>query len=405
MFKITPFNAALERDFQVELTARKVSLTRLTMTLAFVLNAAFAGLDHLVLPSAIEGAYWIRTGIGLVVIVAFALTYLPDFPRHYPTVALVAFGLLGAGIQALIFLSSPDDHAYDMYFMGMIMVATALHALTFLTVVVTGVLSLAFICSYVVLALVEQNYLYSQSEAVLLTNLFFFVSMLCIAIIGQLIRDQYARENYLLRHSLARDVAMKEEARRRATWIAENDALTGIGNRFHFEQRATASVVRAVAEGRYAFVLFVDLDDFKDINDRYGHEVGDRALKFVAEQLNASLQPDDVLARNGGDEFVACLVRDNHESTNITLTRIVNLLSQGLQIRDDQVQVGASIGVACAPFDGLSLAEVLSAADAAMYRVKQLGKGGYEFSDGLKLHAIQAANEPMLQVRRHSALG
>lgn len=395
MFRITSFNAALERDYQAELAPRKVLLTRVTMALAFALNLAFTGLDHVVIRSALTEAFWIRFGIGAVTVAAFIMSFRPNFPKHYPWVAVVAFGLLGAGIQALIFLASPADIAYDMYFMGMIMVATGLHALTYLPAMVTGMMSLAFICTYVVLALVEQNYLYDDNEAVLVTNLFFFISMLSIAIIGQLIRDQYARENYLLRHSLARDVEMKEEARRRATWIAENDVLTGIGNRLHFEQRATACVVRAIAEGRYAFVLFVDLNDFKRINDRYGHDVGDRALKFVAEQLYACLQPDDVLARNGGDEFVACLVRDDHETLNLLLTRIITQLGQGFRVRGDLLRISASIGVSCAPLDGTSLADVLAIADAAMYRIKQSGMSWYEFSNGLRSHETLPANDTL----------
>jgi diguanylate cyclase (GGDEF)-like protein len=400
MFKATTFNPALERDYQAELASRKVQLTRVTMVLAFVLNLAFAGLDNLVIRSALEGALAIRVFIATVAVSAFLVSYLPEFHRYYSIVTCVAFGGLGAGVQALVFLASPDDLAYDMYFMGMIMVAMASHGLTYLPLLLTSFMSLTFICAYVVLAVIEQNYLYSNTEAVFVTNLFFFVSMLSIAIIGQLIRDQYARENYLLRHSLSRDVELKEEARRRAAWIAENDALTGIGNRLHFEQHASAHVVKAVAEGRFAFVLFVDVNDFKNINDRYGHEVGDRALKFIAEQLHASLQPDDVLARNGGDEFVACLIRDNPDPLRMVLTRLISLLEQGLRVRGESLSISVSIGVACAPLDAVTLAETLSVADAAMYQIKTARHSGFHFSEGIQRHVLQAANDPVDREKR-----
>jgi len=395
MFKLTTFNQALERDYQAELASRKVQLTRVTMVVAFVLNLAFAGLDSLVIRSALEGALIIRLLIATIAVTGFALSWLPEYPRYYPVVAVLSFGGLGACVEALVYLADPNDLAYDMYFMGLIMVAVAIHALTYLPLVVTSLLSLAFICAYLVVALIEQNYMHNDTEAVLVTNLFFFVSMLIIAIIGQVIRDQYARENYLLRHSLSRDVELKEEARRRATWIAENDALTGVGNRLYFEQRASAKVVSAVAEGRFAFVLFIDLNEFKLINDRYGHDVGDRALKFVAEQIHASVQPDDLIARNGGDEFVACLVRDNPEPLRLVLTRIINLLGQGFRVRGETLSVGVSIGVACAPLDAVTLAETLTIADEAMYRVKHTRLSGYQFSSGIEKQVAQAANDPV----------
>lgn len=395
MFKITSFNAALERDYQIELALRKVMLTRVTMILAFVLNLAFAALDYLVIQSALQDALWVRVGIAVVTVLAFAASFRSDYLRLYPYVIFGAFAALGAGIQMLVFISTPVDLAYDMYFMGLIMVATGLHALTYLPVMVTGLLSLVFICTYVVLAMVEQNYLYAESEAVLISNLFFFVSMLSISIIGQLIRDQYARENYLLRHSLARDVELKEEARRRAAWIAESDALTGIGNRLYFEQQGTGKVVRAIAEGRYAFVLFIDVNDFKGINDRFGHAVGDRALKFVAEQLRACLHSEDVIARTGGDEFVACLVREDHATLGIVLSRLIALLSQGFRTRTSSISLGVSIGVASAPLDGGTLAEVLTVADAEMYRIKQSGTSWYSFSEGLRRLSTGSANQPV----------
>ena len=155
-----------------------------------------------------------------------------------------------------------------------------------------------------------------------------------------------------------------------------------------------------MAEGRYAFVIFIDVNDFKLINDRYGHAVGDRALKFVAEQLYACLQPDDVLARNGGDEFVACLVRDNHETLNIILARMISQLGQGFRVRGQTLSISVSIGVACAPLDAVSLADVVSVADAEMYRVKQSGRSWYSFSDGLRRQEGAAANDDAAFVRR-----
>lgn len=383
------FNDALERDYQAELAPRKVLLTRVTMLLAIGLNLAYAVLDLWVIESALHDVWMLRGLMCLGALACFAWSWHPSYPRYYPIAAVASFALLGGCILGMIRVASPADVAYDHYFMGLILIATALHALTLLSLRLTTGLSATFVLGYVLTAVFEQNYLATGNEATLVTNLFCFVSVVLISIIAQAVREQYARENYVLRHSLARDVEFKDEARRRAIWIAENDLLTSIGNRLYFEREASRLLVSALNQQRYAILLFIDLNDFKVINDSHGHAVGDRALKFVAEQLYLCLQPDDVLARNGGDEFVACLVRDEHESISMVVTRMISQLGAGLRIRGTVIPIGASIGVACAPLDGTSMVDVLAVADREMYRIKNLGISGFSLSEGIRKHVLQ----------------
>ncbi len=382
------FTDALERDYQSELAPRKVLLTRVTMLLAIGLVLAYAILDLWVVESALYDVWMLRGVMCVGSLACLAWSWHPAFPKYYPIAAMASFGLLGAGILVMIYVVSPTDIAYHNYFMGLILIATALHALTLLNVQATTVLSATFFLVYVLIAVYEQNYLATGNEATLVTNLFCFVSVVLISIIAQVVREQYARENYVLRHSLARDVEFKDEARRRAIWIAENDLLTSIGNRLYFEREAARLLVSATNQRRYAIVMFIDLNDFKAINDNHGHAVGDRALKFVAEQLYLCLQPDDVLARNGGDEFVACLARDEHESVSMVVTRMISQLGAGLRIRGTVIPIGASIGVACAPLDGTSLVDVLAVADREMYRIKSLGISGFSLSEGIREHVL-----------------
>ncbi|MEZ5596800.1 MAG: GGDEF domain-containing protein [Pseudomonadales bacterium] len=386
MWKPAGFTPELERDFQAELAPTKVRLTRMTMLMALAMNAGFALLDPWVLQSALTQAWWVRGVMSAGAIVCFSLSFLPGFPRYYTASVAGAFVVLGSGVLGLIMAASPGDLAYDFYFVGLVLVAMALHVLTFLNVVVASACSLGFLMVYLVIAVTSQNYLESGTVAVLATNMLFFVSIVAIAIVGQVVRDSYARENYVLRHSLAHDVELKEEAHRRALWIAENDALTGIGNRLHFEREGARLLVDARQAGRMAIVLFIDLNNFKDINDNYGHAVGDRALRFTAEQIRHCLQPGDVVARNGGDEFVVCLVRDDRETLAMLAARILHRLQQGMRIRGKVIEVGASIGIACAPLDGDTLADVLAVADREMYRIKDQGLHGYSLSESLRQH-------------------
>jgi len=383
------FTDALERDYQAELAPRKVLLTRVTMLLALGLVLAYGILDPWVIESALYDVWTMRALMCLGALACLAWSWHPAYPRYYPIAAIASFGLLGGCILGMIVIASPEDIAYYNYFMGLILISTALHALSLLSVWLTSALSATFILSYVLVAVFEQNYIATGNEATLVSNLFCFVSVVLISIIAQVVREQYARENYVLRHSLARDVQFKDEARRRAIWIAENDVLTSIGNRLYFEREAARLLVSAMNQRRYAITLFIDLNDFKAINDNHGHAVGDRALKFVAEQLYMCLQPDDVLARNGGDEFVACLVRDEYESVSMVVTRMISQLGAGLRIRGTIIPIGASIGVACAPLDGTSLVDILAVADREMYRIKNLGMSGFSLSEGIRKHALQ----------------
>ncbi len=393
------FDDTLERDYQAELAPRKILLARVTMLLATVLNLAYALLDPWVIESALDEVWLLRGLIAMSALVCLAWSWHPAFPRFYAVATIAPLALMGGCIVRMIYIASPEDFAYYNYFMGLILIATALHALTLLSIRLTSGMSGSFVVAYLLVAVFEQNYLATGNEAMLATNLLSFVSVVLISIVAQAVRDQYARENYLLRHSLARDVEYKDEARRRAIWIAENDLLTSIGNRLYFEREAAQLMVRAVNQRRYAFLLFIDLNGFKAINDNYGHAVGDRALKFVAEQLYMCLQPDDVLARNGGDEFVVCLVRKDQESISLVVTRMLSLLGTGLRIRGTVIPIGASIGIACAPLDGTTLIDVLAVADREMYRIKNLGIAGFSLSEGIRRHALQE-NEVAMPVRR-----
>lgn len=383
------FTKALERDYQAELAPRKVLLTRVTMLLALGLVLPYGVLDLWVIESALYDVWTMRGLMCMGALACLAWSWYPAYSKYYTIASVASFGSFGGCILGMIVIASPEDIAYHNYFMGLILISTALHALTLLSVWLTTGLSATFILAYVLVAVFEQNYLATGNEATLVSNLFCFLSVVLISIIAQVVREQYARENYVLRHSLARDVEFKDEARRRAIWIAENDVLTSIGNRLYFEREAARLLVSAMNQRRYAIVLFIDLNDFKAINDNHGHAVGDRALKFVAEQLYMCLQPDDVLARNGGDEFVACLVRDEHESVSMVVTRMISQLGVGLRIRGTIIPIGASIGVACAPLDGTSLVDVLAVADREMYRIKNLGVSSFSLSEGIRRHALQ----------------
>lgn len=174
--------------------------------------------------------------------------------------------------------------------------------------------------------------------------------------------------------------ARLQEDAQRLEFLAHHDALTGLPNRAMFADRAREAVAHARRHGKNAAFLFVDLDNFKDINDRLGHEVGDSLLKAIAARLRASVRGDDFVARIGGDEFCVLLqdIADPREAAAVA-QKLVHELGVPHSIGVHDLRAGASIGIACVPLDGEDVATLMRLADTAMYRAKQLGRNGYQF--------------------------
>lgn len=163
------------------------------------------------------------------------------------------------------------------------------------------------------------------------------------------------------------------------TKSAFHDTLTGLPNRAYFYRTASNAVVAARSTGGAGAVLFIDLDGFKQVNDKLGHAAGDNLLVQVGERLRRSIRPTDTPSRFGGDEFGALLENmQSVQDASLVAGRIVEALGAPFTIPEGVVTVGASVGVAV--FHGepdLNFEEVLANADKAMYAAKNLGKGRY----------------------------
>jgi diguanylate cyclase (GGDEF)-like protein len=162
------------------------------------------------------------------------------------------------------------------------------------------------------------------------------------------------------------------------THLAGHDVLTGLPNRMLFMEKLEAAIQEATASGEQLAVLFVDLDRFKQINDQFGHSVGDDVLIAVAQRLQHVLGSTDMVARLGGDEFVVLI--NGPRSTGATpgiASRIKDALDDVLLVNERRMTVGASIGISQFPADGTSAGELLLNADAAMYAAKSDGRCSY----------------------------
>ncbi|MBV0933898.1 GGDEF domain-containing protein [Marinobacterium weihaiense] len=171
-----------------------------------------------------------------------------------------------------------------------------------------------------------------------------------------------------------------EAARARLHDIAMKDALTGVHSLHYMQEAAKTEMAHAARHQHTLWLMFIDLDGFKAINDGLGHQAGDEVLCEAARRLQAVIRTEDLLARIGGDEFVVLLADGSSEADTASVAqRMLDTLGQPLHVAAGQARVSASIGIARFPEDGADLEALLKAADAAMYRVKKDGKNGFAF--------------------------
>jgi diguanylate cyclase (GGDEF)-like protein len=188
------------------------------------------------------------------------------------------------------------------------------------------------------------------------------------------------REREMLEHQLAA-VKEQEEAARHAAF---HDPLTGLPNRVLFNDRLEHGLAQARRHGWKIAVMFVDLDDFKSINDAYGHDVGDIVLQTIARRLRENTREDDTVCRHGGDEFLYLLmeIRDERDAIKIA-EKIIEVIQEpcDIRVRDLAISpsIGASIGIALYPTNATTADALIKNADKAMYRAKRI-RSGYAFA-------------------------
>lgn len=165
--------------------------------------------------------------------------------------------------------------------------------------------------------------------------------------------------------------------------LASHDPLTGLPNRRVFLDRVEHALARARRASTRLAILFVDLDHFKEINDKLGHAVGDVMLLAVADRMRATVRAADTVARLGGDEFIILVEDvDSADAVGMVAQKIIESLVHPVWYQEQALTVGASIGVALYPQDGSTTTEIIASADQAMYRAKLAGRNRYCLATG-----------------------
>ena len=186
------------------------------------------------------------------------------------------------------------------------------------------------------------------------------------------------------------DVTENRSAQAHIAHMAHHDTLTGLPNRALLQDRLGQALAAIPRGGNPVAVLYLDLDRFKPVNDRYGHAVGDALLKAVAERLSNEIRPTDTAARIGGDEFIIVQTGiRTYRDAEVLATRLVAAMARDFVIGERTLQIGASIGVALAPDHGVEPDELIRRSDQALYEAKSAGRGNFRMAHA-EAHQLSA---------------
>lgn len=179
--------------------------------------------------------------------------------------------------------------------------------------------------------------------------------------------------------TVARDITEKKKLEERLKYLALHDELTELPNRRLFKNRLKESILQAELDQKYIALLYLDCDNFKHINDTFGHEMGDKVLKEFSKRISSCIRDSDTLARFGGDEFMVLI--PNIDSKQVAFQIVNNILravKEPLTLEGEELILSSSIGVAFYPFDGKNHDVLIKKADSAMYLAKNGGKNQFK---------------------------
>lgn len=208
----------------------------------------------------------------------------------------------------------------------------------------------------------------------------------------QIISNNY-NELTVAKNQLEKNQKELQKNYKRIEQLAYTDTLTGLANRTAFMEQAHNLFHKSDSHTQRA-ILFIDLDNFKTVNDTLGHDYGDLLLQQIAASLSSSMSENDILARTGGDEF---LVLRSHVTTTEELeefaSKLITVLNQPFNLKGEIVHVSMSMGVSIFPQNGLTVNELIKNADIAMYSAKMTGKNGFRFFNSTMEDEINYKNE------------
>jgi len=357
-----------EKLFQAHIESEKISGLRTLSVLASILFLIFSVADFLSLSVSLKEVLVVRGVVVLTLLTGLLYSYHKSFIKNYTLTLSLMFLISTLGVEIMILLALPKDHASSVYFVGLVLIIMSIYAWSYFKLTTSIVLTSFIIGSYYYVEVLKDIGLLET-----LVNILFLLGSTSIGITFQLIRDRYIRENFILQQSLHEKVEEKTKEAETHEHLANHDQLTGLANSRYAKDKLEEKLSNAKESGKSLVIMYLDLNGFKQVNDIYGHRAGDEVLRIVGKRLKSCVRNHDCLARLGGDEFGIGLVVDSHElgiAQEIS-EKIEEAVAQPIGFEGNVLQIGTSIGMASYPENGNHVNVLIEIADKKMYKAKQ----------------------------------
>ena len=374
--------ATLFNRFGLQRTMGRVrDVVGLILLVVLVLQPLSAGLGNLVLLlSSIIGwqslptnlfSWWFGNVMGQLLIAPTMLLLYANWKRLHVT-GLMLLITLFLGLSWLIFIDMPISRMSIVFSitLPLIILVAVYRSLTEAMIMVTLV---AVVALYATSMGKGAFALGDLTDDIIDLNFYVLSHVLLVLFIGTLLEERQAAE-------------------KRLRSMALYDPLTGLPNRNLLKERMRHAIALAHRYGKNSAVCYIDIDDFKQVNDRYGHDAGDRVLRMVTQRIIEHLREDDSLIRLGGDEFLLIATdMKSKQAVEGLLDRISTAASEPVHLVADTVRVSLSIGVTMCPKDADDIDGLIAHADTAMYYAKQQGRNRVIFYHDLMTRILGQA--------------
>jgi len=353
-----------------------INSTRALTASIILLFLSFTLLDLWSVTAPQTKVLFVRTFVVFCLLISFLMTYIPRFYQYMNIIMPGIIIVSTLAIEYMIYKSSPGDRSYSIYFVSLVLMVMTLYSWTYIK------FSSSLIISYVIVSvyIYVEKFTRIESSALsffeILAYLSIIASAIVIGVVARLMRDRIIYKNVMLKDSLAEALqAMTEEAKDNAH-LANHDELTGLPNRRYVIELLEKSLEYAKTNNKVLVIMFIDLNGFKQINDEYGHAIGDKVLTIVARRLEFTIRKSDCLSRLGGDEYLLGLLmnNENYPEAESMAEKFSTIISEPMNIDGIKMRVGASIGIAAYPMHGDDITTLMDIADNEMYQDKKVKK-------------------------------
>jgi len=218
-----------------------------------------------------------------------------------------------------------------------------------------------------------------------------FFDTFCILLLSGAIAWTMTNDLHQVLRHLRQEITLAQDSQKHLAFLAQHDLLTNLPNRLLGREMIEHTISQVQRRGGRVALLFVDLDNFKTVNDSIGHGGGDEFLKQVAQRLAHAVRTSDILCRHGGDEFLICLTEvGDLQSISTAASHVLASLSAPFEVRETQISTSCSIGIAVYPDDGKDYETLLRLSDIGMYQAKESGRNMFRFYDeGMNSSIVQ----------------